>query len=134
MGATTMWERWDSLKPDGTISPDGMNSFNHYAYGSICEWIYTDICGLNPTEDSPGFKKVILCPHPDKRLGYAKALYESPMGLFKSGWIIEKRNVKYSFSIPFNAEAKLIILKLKKMKSFRLPSKQRKKMIIFWLS
>lgn len=45
MGATSMWERWDSMKPDGKVSPEGMNSFNHYAYASICEWIYCDICG-----------------------------------------------------------------------------------------
>ncbi|KAK8880529.1 hypothetical protein M9Y10_003208 [Tritrichomonas musculus] len=114
MGATSMWERWDSMRPDGKVSPDGMNSFNHYAYASICEWIYCDICGLNPIEECPGFKKVILRPHPDERLVFAKASHESPMGHFECGWKVEDQNVKYEFSIPFNAEAKLVLLNLKK--------------------
>lgn len=90
-----------------------MNSFNHYAYGSICEWIYCDVCGLNPVEEFPGFKKVILKPHPDQRIGYARATYDSPMGRFERGWKIEREKVTYSFSIPFNVEAKLILLNVK---------------------
>ena len=114
MGATSMWERWDSLLPDGKINPQGMNSFNHYAYGSICEWIYCDICGLNPIEEFPGFKKVIFKPHPSEKLVYAKATYESPMGHFECGWEFKSQYVTYNFSVPFNAEAKLIILGTKK--------------------
>ncbi|KAK8896617.1 hypothetical protein M9Y10_014528 [Tritrichomonas musculus] len=114
MGATTIWERWGALQPDGKVSPEGMNSFNHYAYGSICEWIYCDICGLNPVEDYPGFKRVILKPHPDHRLIYANASHNSPMGRFECGWIINKKKVKYNFSIPFNVVAKLVLLNLKK--------------------
>lgn len=91
-----------------------MNSFNHYAYGSICEWIYCDVCGLNPVEEFPGFKKVILKPHPDQRIGYARATYDSPMGRFECGWTVDNKKVKYEFSIPFNVGAKLILLNLKK--------------------
>ncbi|KAK8842995.1 hypothetical protein M9Y10_025182 [Tritrichomonas musculus] len=114
MGATSMWERWDSMKPDGKVSPEGMNSFNHYAYASICEWIYCDICGLNPLEQFPGFKRVLLRPHPDERFGFAKAEHNSPMGKYVCGWKVENGNVKYNFEIPFNAEAKLVLLDLKK--------------------
>ena len=114
MGATTMWERWGALKPDGKVAPEGMNSFNHYAYGSICEWIYCDVCGLNPDEESPGFKKVILRPNPSSRLGNAMISYDSPMGRYECKWVVEDGKVTYTFSIPFNADAKLILLKLKK--------------------
>ena len=113
MGATTIWERWDSLQPDGKVSPKGMNSFNHYANASVCEWIYCDICGLNPIEKFPGFKKVLLRPHPDIRFGFVKASFESPIGHYECGWKIENDNVKYSCSIPFNSEAKFVLLNLK---------------------
>ena len=118
MGATTMWERWGALQPDGKVSPDGMNSFNHYSYGSICEWIYCDICGLNPSEESPGFKRVILRPNPSHQLKYAKATYDSPMGIFECGWSVDNKKVKYEFSIPFNVGAKLILRNLKKSEVF----------------
>lgn len=116
MGATTIWERWCALQPDGTVSPEGMNSFNHYSYGSICEWIYTDISGLNPVEEYPGFERVILKPHPHSRLKYAKTTYESPMGKFECKWAIKSNKVTYSFAISFNVETKLILLNLKKSK------------------
>lgn len=77
MGATTVWERWNSVLPDGSISGTGMNSLNHYAYGAVCEWIYQDVCGITPVEDAPGFKKVILAPKPDERLGWAYGEYMS---------------------------------------------------------
>ena len=113
-GATSMWERWNSLQPGGSLKSHGINSFNHYAYGSICEWIYCDLCGLNPIEEFPGLKKVLLRPNPDRRLINAKASYESSMGHFECGWIVEYYKVKYAFSVPFNVEAKLILLNLKK--------------------
>ena len=67
MGATTIWERWNAVLPDGVISGIGMNSMNHYAYGSIVEWMYRNMCGINPTEEAPGFKRVRLAPEPDSR-------------------------------------------------------------------
>ncbi len=71
LGATTIWERWDSLKPDGSFSSTEMNSFNHYTYGSIVEWMYRDMCGLNPSSDDDmvtGFRSARLAPKPDKTL------------------------------------------------------------------
>ena len=113
MGATSMWERWDSLRPDGKVSPEGMNSFNHYAYASVFEWIYKDVCGLNPVEESPGFKELLFRPFPDARLGHAYASHESPMGHIECGWTIHDGKVKYSFEVPFNVTAKLVLLNLK---------------------
>ena len=62
MGATTVWERWNSVLPDGSISGTGMNSLNHYAYGSIVDWMYRNVCGLNPCEEAPGYKKLLSGP------------------------------------------------------------------------
>ena len=62
----TIWERWNSVLPDGTVSDTGMNSMNHYAYGAIVEWMYRYMCGINPVEASPGFKRAMLRPIPDQ--------------------------------------------------------------------
>ena len=78
MGATTVWERWNSLLPDGSISGTGMNSLNHYAYGSIVDWMYRNLCGLNPVEEAPGYKKAVIRPMPDKRLPWAKLSWTPP--------------------------------------------------------
>ena len=113
LGATTIWERWNSLNPDGTVSSTGMNSFNHYAYGSIVEWMYRDVCGLNPSSDddfATGFRHAKISPKPDKALQWAKASYRSAAGLFESGWRIdEKGNLSFEFTIPFNAEAQVVL-------------------------
>jgi len=110
MGATTVWERWNSLLPDGTISDLTMNSFNHYAYGSVIEWVYRNVSGLQPTEDCPGFKRVTLAPQPDGRLEWVRTSYDSAMGRYESNWSIGKAGrLSYSFTIPFNAEADLAL-------------------------
>ena len=80
MGATTVWERWNSILPDGSISGTGMNSLNHYAYGSIVDWMYRNLCGLNPVEEAPGFKKAVIRPMPDARLSWAKMKLDSAAG------------------------------------------------------
>jgi len=113
LGATTIWERWNSLNPDGTISSTGMNSLNHYAYGSIVEWMYRDMCGLNPSSGddlTAGFRRACLAPKPDKSLSWAKASYRSAAGLFESGWRIgQMGDLSFEFTIPFNAQAKVIL-------------------------
>ncbi|MDS0525155.1 glycoside hydrolase family 78 protein [Clostridium sp. SHJSY1] len=110
MGATTIWERWDSVLPDGKISGTDMNSLNHYAYGSIAEWMYRIMCGINPVEDAPGFRHVKLTPMPDYRFKYAKSSFNSPVGLYESGWNIEEDgSLEFKFIIPFNASATLIL-------------------------
>ncbi|HKB45073.1 MAG TPA: family 78 glycoside hydrolase catalytic domain, partial [Chitinophagaceae bacterium] len=78
MGATTIWERWDGQKPDSTFQDKGMNSFNHYAYGAIGDWMYRVVAGIEIGK--PGYKHILIQPQPDKRLRYAKASYESDYG------------------------------------------------------
>lgn len=108
MGATTIWERWNSVLPDGSMSDTGMNSLNHCASGSIAEWMYRDMCGLNPVESSPGFKRARIAPKPDKRLGFAKCEVMTAAGLYRSGWMYtDDGMLKVCVSIPFDAEATL---------------------------
>lgn len=86
-GATTIWERWDTQKPDGTII-DGMNSFNHYTYGAIGEWLYNHVAGLSIDPQNPGYKHIIFDPHPGGGLTFATADFQSMYGLVKSSWKI----------------------------------------------
>ncbi|QLG40519.1 family 78 glycoside hydrolase catalytic domain [Paenibacillus sp. E222] len=106
LGATTIWERWNSILPDGTISDTGMNSLNHYAYGAIVEWMYRCMAGINPVEEAPGFQRVALVPQPDNRLKWVKATVETASGTYRSGWEIDKEGrLEFTFDIPFNASA-----------------------------
>jgi len=105
MGATTIWERWNSVLPNGYVSDTGMNSMNHYAYGSIVEWIYSTLCGLRPDDSAPGFKKAVIAPLTDPRLGCMKCEYISAAGLYKSGWVRENGCIHYHIEVPFDAEA-----------------------------
>jgi len=113
LGATTIWERWNSLNPDGSISSTGMNSLNHYAYGSIVEWMYRDMCGLNPTagdDNEAGFRRALIAPKPDRSLQWARARYYSAAGLYESGWHIDDAGViTLEITIPFNASALVVL-------------------------
>lgn len=109
MGATTIWERWNSVNPDGKISGISMNSMNHYAYGAVFEWVYKNVCGLNPVPEQPGFKRAVLRPQPDKRLGAAKAMVNTAAGYYESGWKYDGDKVTYTFTVPFDAEAEVIL-------------------------
>ena len=110
MGATTIWERWNSVLPDGRVNPTDMNSLNHYAYGSVVEWMYRYMAGLNPVEDVPGFRYINLTPMPDYRFKYVNSSYNSPVGLYESSWSIkENGELNFKFNIPFNATANLVL-------------------------
>jgi alpha-L-rhamnosidase len=113
LGATTIWERWNSLNPDGSISSTGMNSLNHYAYGSIVEWMYRDMCGLNPAVDAAGltgFRHARIAPKPDKSLQWARARYRSAAGWYESGWRIDETGLlTVDIVIPFNASAEVVL-------------------------
>lgn len=104
-GATTIWEHWDGRKSDGTFWSDSMNSFNHYAYGSIGEWIYRCAAGINTEESAPGFKRIRICPNSDERLGELYCRYHSVHGDIVSSWKREKRHVSYLIQIPVNTTA-----------------------------
>ena len=110
MGATTIWERWNSVLPDGKISGTDMNSLNHYAYGAIAEWMYRNMAGINPVEEAPGFRHVKLAPMPDYRFKYISASLNSPVGLYESKWRIhEDGKLAFEFNIPFNATASAVL-------------------------
>ena len=103
-GATTIWERWDTQKPDGTII-EGMNSFNHYAYGAIGQWLYEHVAGIKSAIENPGFKHILLHPHPGGGLTNANAEYLSLYGLVKSAWEVKDGQFVYHVVIPANATA-----------------------------
>lgn len=102
LGATTIWERWNSLLPDGSISSTGMNSLNHYAYGSVVDWIYSRACGLKITEQGAGAKQMRIAPQADRRLEYAAAEYRSIAGEYKSGWEWTEGGILYHVQVPFD--------------------------------
>ena len=104
-GATTIWERWNSYMVDSGMGPQGMNSFNHYAYGVVCEWIWENVAGISADPASPGFKNIVMRPVPDRRLGHLDAEYQSAAGPVKSAWRYEGDNWIWNFSIPEGATA-----------------------------
>ena len=104
-GATTIWERWNSYMLDKGMGPKGMNSFNHYAYGAVCEWMWETMAGISADTANPGFKHIIMKPVPDKRLGFVKASYNSAAGLIKSEWKYEGEKWVWNFTIPEGATA-----------------------------
>ncbi|MCI8416328.1 MAG: family 78 glycoside hydrolase catalytic domain [Lachnospiraceae bacterium] len=109
MGATTVWERWNSVLPDGRISGTEMNSLNHYAYGSILEWMYRNMLGLSPLEEAPGFKKFKVAVLPNYQIPWAKAELLSAAGRISSGWKIEKGKLEVEVRVPFDAEAVILL-------------------------
>lgn len=108
-GATTVWEHLDGIKPDGTLWNPRMNSFNHYAYGSVAEWIYKGIAGLNHCEEKPGYKHFIIRPIIGKELNCARFVYESLYGTIVSGWERKNGKVYYEFTVPVNTTAEIWI-------------------------
>ena len=109
MGATTIWERWDGIKPDGTFQNAGMNSFNHYAYGAVGEWLYRVVAGINPDPECPGFKKIIIKPRPGGEMNDVTCSHESPYGTIKSAWKIEDNKMKLWVTIPANTTAMVYV-------------------------
>ena len=101
-GATTIWERWDSIKPNGDFQTVGMNSFNHYAYGAVADWLYGVVTGIKPIE--PGYKKVRIAPLPDTRLEWAAAKIETRQGLVCSKWQVLEGRIRYDIEVPTQAE------------------------------
>ena len=89
MGATTIWERWDSMLPDGTINPGQMTSFNHYAFGAIGDWLHRVVAGLAP--DAPGYERIRIAPHPLEGFDFASAEHLTPYGTARAAWTRERR-------------------------------------------
>ena len=104
-GATTIWERWNSYTLEKGMGPKGMNSFNHYAYGCVCEWIWETAAGIAADPARPGFRHIVMRPVPDRRLGSINAQYRSAAGLIKSAWHYEGEEWVWNFTVPEGAEA-----------------------------
>lgn len=108
-GATTIWERWNSYTIESGMGPKGMNSFNHYAYGVVCEWIWESVAGIASDPARPGFKHIIMKPVPDKRIGFIDAAYDSASGLIKSSWKYEGDTWIWEFTIPEGCTASVTL-------------------------
>jgi alpha-L-rhamnosidase len=109
MGATTIWERWDGIKPDSTFQTPTMNSFNHYAYGAIGDWMYRVVAGIDTEESSPGYKSIVIKPHTGTGLTSAKAELISPYGMIRSSWTTEPGRFVLEVEIPCNTTAQILI-------------------------
>ena len=105
MGATTIWERWDGQKPDSTFQTPGMNSFNHYAYGAIGDWMYRAVAGINTDESAPGYKKIIIKPHVGGNLTDAAADLDTYYGKVSAHWKTAGENLQFDVAIPCNTKA-----------------------------
>ena len=107
MGATTIWERWDGQKPDSSFQTPGMNSFNHYAYGAIGDWMYRNITGIDVGEEGAGYKKIRICPHTGGNLEYATASLETVYGKISVSWKISEGKFMMDLEIPANTTASI---------------------------
>ena len=109
MGATTVWERWNGIKPDSTFETPSMNSFNHYAYGAIGDWMYRNIAGINTKEDGPGYKKILIKSVPGGGLTSAGGKLETYYGTIGSDWKIDAGKFTQQVTIPVNTTADIYI-------------------------
>ncbi len=107
MGATTIWERWNSILPDGKLNPEGMNSLNHYSYGAVAEWMYRWMGGINPVEEAPGFAKIKWSPRPDYRMSCAAVRCQTASGTYESKWSIEGEELHFTLTVPFDCRAEV---------------------------
>lgn len=100
MGATTIWERWDAIQADGTIYNPQMNSYNHYAYGAVCQWLLEGVAGFRPDEKAPAFKTIIFEPLILPELSPVKGDHDSPAGKIRAEWTITGEAVRYEIEVP----------------------------------
>jgi alpha-L-rhamnosidase len=102
-GATTIWERWDGWTEEGGFQSPNMNSFNHYSLGSVGEWLFRYVAGIDA--ETPGFDRIIIRPRPGGNLTHARARYDSVRGRIESGWDISDGLIRFRVTIPANATA-----------------------------
>ncbi|MFE6488415.1 family 78 glycoside hydrolase catalytic domain, partial [Streptomyces sp. NPDC057757] len=106
-GATTMWERWDSIRPDGSFQTPDMNSFNHYAYGSVGEWMYTNIAGISAGR--PGYREIVVRPRPGGDVTSARATFASVYGPISTQWRQRSNGFLLTCAVPPNTTAEVWI-------------------------
>jgi alpha-L-rhamnosidase len=109
MGATTIWERWDGIKQDSSFQTPGMNSFNHYSYGAIGDWMYRVVAGIDTYADSPGYKHIRIMPHIGGDFSYAKANLKTYYGNVSSIWKVDSSEIIFDVEIPCNTTATIYI-------------------------
>jgi alpha-L-rhamnosidase len=109
MGATTIWERWDGEKPDSTFQTPGMNSFNHYAYGAIGDWMYRKMVGIDTYEDGVGYKHIKIQPHIGGDFTFASATLQTYYGKLSSSWKLENDKLLMDVEIPANTTATVFV-------------------------
>ena len=98
MGATTVWERWDSMLPDGSINPGEMTSFNHYALGAVADWMHRTVAGLTPVE--PGYRRLHIRPRPGGGITWARAEHDTPYGRVETSWRVEGESLHLDLLVP----------------------------------
>lgn len=108
-GATTIWERWDGIKADGSIFEPTMNSYNHYACGAVCQWLFEAVAGFRPDPEHPGFERVIFEPLIVPALSPVSADHDSVAGRIAAAWSIEGDAVTYNFTVPDSSQAELVL-------------------------
>jgi alpha-L-rhamnosidase len=107
MGATTIWERWDSLRPDGSINPGEMTSFNHYAFGAVADWLHRTVAGLAPA--APGYRRLEIHPVPGGGLTWARARHRTPYGMAESAWSLADGQITVDVVVPPNTTASVTL-------------------------
>jgi alpha-L-rhamnosidase len=120
MGATTIWERWDGIKPDGSFETPTMNSYNHYAYGAIGDWMYCVTSGVDTDPDGPGYKKITIKPTVGGKLTFANASYQTPYGKLTSNWKIEGDTFILDVEVPANTTATVYVPDYSVTEGYRL--------------
>jgi alpha-L-rhamnosidase len=109
MGATTIWERWDGIRPDSSFQTPGMNSFNHYSYGAIGDWMYRVVAGIDTYEDGPGYKHSQISPHPGGGLTEAGSWLYTGYGKLSSQWRVDHDSLLLDVEIPANTSSTVYI-------------------------
>jgi alpha-L-rhamnosidase len=109
MGATTIWERWDGIKPDSTFQTPSMNSYNHYSYGAIGDWMYRVVAGIDTYEDGVGYKHIRIMPHIGGGLTDVSAALQTYYGQVSSHWKVENDRLVFDVEIPSNTSATIYI-------------------------
>ena len=108
-GATTVWEHWDSIRTDGSFWSDSMNSFNHYAYGCIGDWIYSTVLGIDTSENGPGYRESIVAPVPGGGITWAEGGCHTPYGLLEVKWSVEAGNFLLHVTVPANTACRITL-------------------------
>jgi alpha-L-rhamnosidase len=109
MGATTIWERWDGIRPDKSFEAASMNSFNHYSYGAIGDWMYRVMAGMDTYTDGAGYKHIKVMPHPGGGFTSATASLQTYYGNLTSGWEVKDGKTYYNIEIPANTKADIFL-------------------------